>query len=208
MMSQVRQMDFNSPKHDGLSQAAKDVLELDAGKVYIDLVVTGDGNPAARPLLAGLTPANVLDGPVVNDDAAAAVLCGSWLWQDWIHESHDISQSIESPTGSLWHAVMHRREGDFNNAKYWYGRSRNHPALATMAREGVKLINASPAAGDDARTIIRGGWDPYALTDFVESVYDSPDHHPPVALARELQRLEFQILFDFTVRLARGESWH
>lgn len=199
-------MDVNAANPAGLSRAGGDLLRLDADTVYTKLVVTSGGNPVAKPLLAQLTAQTVLAGPVTNDHAALAVLSGLWLWQDWIHESHALSQDIDSPTGSLWHAVMHRREGDFNNAKYWYGKSRNHPALAAMAKAGVALINDAPAADENARLIVRGGWDPYALTDFVESVYDSPDHHPPVALARELQKLEFQILFDFTVKLARGAS--
>jgi len=191
---------------DELSPQAQNVLDLNAGKVYTALVVNGDGNSAAKLMLEKLDATNVLNGAVVNDEAAMAVVGGLWLWQDWIHESHTISQNLETPTGSLWHAVMHRREGDFNNAKYWYGRCRNHPALAEMANAGTQLVRSSPTADDSARTILRGGWDPYALTDFVESVYDSPDHHPPVALARDLQTLEFQILLDFTIRLALGRD--
>ncbi len=194
----------NFQQRDGLSPRAQAILNLDAGEVYTRLVVTGDGNLPAKPLLEKLDATNVIAGAVDNDEATLAVVCGLWLWQDWIHESHNLSQNLETPTGSLWHAVMHRREGDFNNAKYWYGRCRNHPALAEMASAGTQLVRSSPAADDNARTILRGGWDPYALTDFVESVYDSPDNHPPVALARDLQTLEFQILFDYTVRLARG----
>ena len=38
------------------------------------------------------------------------------------HESHTISQSIETPSGNYWHAIMHRREGDYSNAKYWFRR--------------------------------------------------------------------------------------
>jgi hypothetical protein len=40
-------------------------------------------------------------------------------------------QQLRDATDSLsfWHAIMHRREGDFWNSKYWYARCRNHPAL-------------------------------------------------------------------------------
>ncbi len=42
-----------------------------------------------------------------------------WLYVDDLDRSHKISQSISGPVGAYWHGIMHRREGDFWNAKYW-----------------------------------------------------------------------------------------
>src|SRR4051812_26824411 len=64
-----------------------------------------------------------------NPDMAACCLAGVWLLHDFWDESHNISQRIDTPEGSYWHAIMHRREGDFSNAKYWYGRVAGHPVL-------------------------------------------------------------------------------
>lgn len=42
-----------------------------------------------------------------------------WLIAGDIEASHRISQTMPDEVGSFLHGVMHRREGDFGNAKYW-----------------------------------------------------------------------------------------
>src|SRR4051812_4745927 len=44
---------------------------------------------------------------------------GLWLYVDDLDRSHTVSQSITDATGSFWHGIMHRREGDFANSHYW-----------------------------------------------------------------------------------------
>jgi hypothetical protein len=50
---------------------------------------------------------------------------GIWLYVDDLERSHLISQNIHTSEGSYWHGVMHRREGDFSNAKYWFRQAGN-----------------------------------------------------------------------------------
>ena len=45
---------------------------------------------------------------------------GIWLYVDDLERSHGISQNLHTAEGSYWHGIMHRREGDFSNAKYWF----------------------------------------------------------------------------------------
>ena len=121
------------------------------------------------------------------------MLSGLWLYYDWLHESHTISQSIETPTGSFWHAIMHRREGDFSNAKYWYARCRHHPALAQTAAAGRAIVtNAGERAG--LARLVRDDWDPAAFVDVVEGVHHNPED-PLYPTAVALQRAEWQALF-------------
>lgn len=63
-----------------------------------------------------------------------SALAGLWLLAGDLDASHEISQSLSDRTGSFWHAVMHRREGDFGNAKYWFHRVGRHPVLAQLAQ--------------------------------------------------------------------------
>jgi hypothetical protein len=74
-----------------------------------------------------------------------------WLYVDDLDRSHTVSQGIETEEGSFWHGIMHRREGDFSNAKYWFRRAGSLPN--------------------------RLGLDPIALTDEVARHFsDNPPH--------------------------------
>ncbi len=56
-----------------------------------------------------------------------------WLLSGELDRSHTISQQFESAEGSYWHGIMHRREGDFGNAKYWFRRVGSHAATSQLA---------------------------------------------------------------------------
>src|SRR5262245_19277607 len=89
----------------------------------------GQPNSSARAALQKLSVKTAFTKPPADADMAACCLSGVWLLHDFLDESHTISQSIDTPTGSYWHAIMHRREGDFSNAKYWFRRVGDHPVL-------------------------------------------------------------------------------
>jgi hypothetical protein len=85
---------------------------------YQSLVVEG-GTPAlAIQQLQDVKPQQLLYAPAASPDAAEIVLAGLWLWHDGLHECHSIVQKSNDPTSAFWHAIMHRREGDFSNSKY------------------------------------------------------------------------------------------
>jgi hypothetical protein len=91
----------------------------------------------ARFPLPPLTPTQPFDvalsRAVRHANLPALVSCGLLVWNDDIQAAHPIAQNIESDTGSYWHAIIHRREGDFWNAKYWFKRVGSHPVLADLA---------------------------------------------------------------------------
>ena len=60
---------------------------------------------------------------------------GLWLAIGELDRSHSISQHDDSSTGSYWHGIMHRREGDYGNAKYWFRRAKGHPMVGSLAAE-------------------------------------------------------------------------
>jgi hypothetical protein len=120
--------DFAAPIRESFSN------ELATAVVDAPLPPLGEGErqPALERLLVGGL-GDHLTG--VSPARQMECLSGLWLVAGDIHQSHSISQDLGSPEGSFWHGVMHRREGDFGNAKYWFRRAGDHPVFEQIARQ-------------------------------------------------------------------------
>jgi hypothetical protein len=117
------------------------LTHLDAHR--LDEILRGPIEAAPLPPLG----AQSVDGPlaaVLRSDACeelalpAARRAALWLLAGDLEASHEISQTLGTPLGSFWHGVMHRREGDYSNAKYWFRRAGSlsfYPSLAAAVRE-------------------------------------------------------------------------
>ena len=85
--------------------------------------------------LRGVAAGDLFDQPMVDSLMARCALAGLHLLFGQLEASHAISQSIEAPVGSYWHAIMHRLEGDYGNSKYWYRRAATHPLMEKLAEQ-------------------------------------------------------------------------
>jgi hypothetical protein len=86
-----------------------------------------------------------------------------------LDRSHKIVQEMAGKSAAYIHGMIHRIEGDYSNAKYWFRRATNHPAFA------------------------HGTVDPIDLTDQVERSVPSAI---PTDLAQSLQ-IELKSMLDF-----------
>ncbi|MBB5352967.1 hypothetical protein HNR46_003217 [Haloferula luteola] len=70
------------------------------------------------------------DSPPAELDAISRALW--WARNGQWEAAHDLCQEIPGPFGAWIHAWLHREEGDYGNACYWYARA-NRPAPAVDA---------------------------------------------------------------------------
>jgi hypothetical protein len=136
---------------------------------------------------------------IADRDMAKCCLAGVWLVHDFLDESHTISQEIDTTSGSFWHGIMHRREGDFSNAKYWFRRAGSHEVLQELGPQVVEVfeLNGNRLA---VRIALAGRFDPFAMVDACQAALRSGG--AAEAFCRQVQQLEWELLFDFCYRRA------
>ena len=158
----------------------------------------GEGVVAAADVRSLLTVEKAFAHAEVRDgDSACCCLAAAWLLCDALAASHEISQSVETPAGSFWHGVMHRREGDFGNAKYWFRRARKLTALAPLdvaANELAAEVNDDSIAALARQIAPQGGFDPFAFVDACQLALRTGG--AAEAFCRQVQQAEWEILFD------------
>ena len=163
----------------------------------------GDSDPEQRSSLLGLTIEKAFAGQNLRDaSSAACCISAVWLWHDFLDQSHEISQHIKSTSGSFWHAIMHRREGDFSNAKYWFRKVPDHPVYEAMTAATETLLTQVPQISISQLTN-EGVWDPFLFVDLCQQAVTSDATLLPVC--QELTRTEWQLLFDYCYQQACGE---
>lgn len=67
------------------------------------------------------------------------------LWHerrgDW-EKAHQVAQDVEDNDGAWVHAYLHRKEGDPENAGYWYRRARQPVASGSLDAEWEQIVRA------------------------------------------------------------------
>jgi hypothetical protein len=169
------------------------ILAVDGDGMRLAPLVCGSPNAEAHKKLTGADPKGLFGGSKHSKSA----MVGLWLYHSCFEEAHQLADSLKTTEGLLWHAIIHRQEPDSGNAAYWFRRAGPHPIFPRLAREAIQITDRYPGA--EFRV---GVWDPYSYIAFHERAQSQPGTEQEQA-AREIQRLEWQLLFD---HCAKGAS--
>jgi hypothetical protein len=156
-----------------------------------------------RDDVAVFTPTQDWDSELTRQLRSAsrnAVCSGLLLWNDALDASHTVSQDISSATGSYWHGIMHRREPDYWNAKYWFRRVGTHPLAPKLREAAIAAADGfEDAAVKDlaARFANSATWDAFVFVDLCEQ-YARDQESPVGQYLRTIQRDEICLLLIYS----------
>jgi hypothetical protein len=154
------------------------------------LLPTEPSNASHLIAIRAATDLEISGGRPISDSARFPLVRAALFYAcDAIAESHRIVQDAGGDEGAYWHGMIHRREGDFDNARYWFRRAGILPFFGELHHQ----------AGNVAAVVAsQSNWDPYLFTGLCEQDrFGDTDARSGLL---KLQRIEFDVAFGYLWR--------
>ena len=188
--------------------AIADVIQkLTADNPLPPLVPQQEASEALTAALQAASTDALFEGQNVKDTTFAdAIKSGLLLWNDALDASHTISQGLANATGSYWHGIMHRREPDYSNAKYWFGRVGTHAIFPEIRERALALYNETSEPSDALASIGQAiadnaAWDAAQFIDWCQAA-ESATEPDVVRFLQQVQAEEIRLLLAYSYRNA------
>jgi hypothetical protein len=147
-----------------------------------------------------------------TDVRIITLLAALHLRNDSLNTSHSYAQEIEhDATGAYWHGIMHRMEGDYSNAKYWFMRTGQHPVMSKVKQRVAQWLNAecnlTVIEHERTRSILDSfrtdtAWNPAQFVDLIAWQESSALSETTQRILEQLQDIEMTELFDYSLQSA------
>ncbi len=190
------------------TSAIAEIIEtLEVGNPLPALVPQLESNAELTKSLQALSTTALFEGQALKDTTfGEAIKSGLLLWNDALDASHTISQELGNPTGSYWHGIMHRREPDYSNAKYWFGRVGTHAIFPVLRERAISLLKETPNPSDTLARIAQTleaeeNWDAYQFIDWCQAAQSDMDSDVTRFL-QQVQREEIKLLLAYSYQNA------
>jgi len=177
------------------------ITELESRDSFPPLSPTKEWSSTLTTRLENYSLGELFDGFAVTDsEFGNCVRSGLLLWNDALDSSHEIVQNIGTKTGNYWHAIMHRRESDYSNAKYWFGRVGKHPIYFQLLCYAQELSQTEQLAEYTKILESNDEWNPAQFVDWCQAATNSEDNKK--TFLEQIQLKELQLLIDFSCKNA------
>lgn len=196
-----------------------DVLSRLRERPHVPMFVADEWDEEQSFALAGAELQTLFgtDRPIVDPQAAACAVAGLHLWNDNWEMAHQLCQAVQTPTGSYWHGLCHRREGhrgeglqaNLSNARYWFRQTGTHPAFDAVYRSALGVLDSTGSgfrwATEAANSLRqRGHWDPNAIIDWFAQADAGTLSPQSQSILEEIQWREMDLLVDWCYQRAIG----
>ncbi|SDS14946.1 hypothetical protein SAMN05444162_0842 [Paenibacillaceae bacterium GAS479] len=126
------------------------------------------------------------------------LVSGLYLRNGSLDRSHELSQDLDGREGSYLHGMIHRIEGDYSNAKYWFRLAGAHPCAEALQRRAVELVEGTPGADE---TILRklkreSEWNAALVSDLAAASALTGHNGLDTTLLEKLHSLELELLLE------------
>jgi hypothetical protein len=128
-----------------------------------------------------------------SDELKALMKSLVLLWHDYLDECHSICQDYGHPEASYIHGMMHRREGDAGNARYWFRRALPLEDMPDLAQDMAHQFQSISGNAPTFHFLTSDDWDPIGFVNACQEGKDLP------ALVR-IQASEFHALANHLIR--------
>lgn len=136
------------------------------------------------------------------------------IYNDSLSKGHDELQDrlvyARHDTSSYWHGIMHRKEGDYNNAKHWL--PLDHPIHAELLEKTRAFVREQQISDLELKASLnklaeQPTWNPGLFVDLVKEHVTKGLSEEAATLLNNIQKFEIDLLLDFTCEKAVGKTF-